>query len=264
MAQIVGGLVGVTLAATAGPSGLEAWGWRAAFLLGALTLPFGLVLRRGIPETLHRAEAPHAAHPRNPTVGAHLRVIVLGLALIAGATVATYAGTFMTTYAIRHLHMAVGISLGATLANGAAGLIGGLAGGALSDRYGRRALMIWPRVAFILVTWPAYYLMVRNHDPATLLSATATLSFLSSLTSAAVLVAITESLRKEIRGAAMGAIYATAVAVFGGTTQPAIEALIHFTGDRLAPAWYVIAFNLVALLASVMMRETAVRKAGPA
>ncbi|HEY5070840.1 MAG TPA: MFS transporter [Caulobacteraceae bacterium] len=257
LASIVGGLVGVSLAALAGPASLEAWGWRVAFLLGALALPFGLILRRTLPETLHRAEPPHLSHPQAPTIAAHARVIILGLALIAGATVSTYAFSFMTTYAIAHLHMAAGISLGATLANGAFGLIGALAGGALSDRYGRKALMIWPRILFLGATWPAYFLMVRNHDAVTLLTATAVLALLSNLTVAAVLVAITESLRKEIRGVAMGAVYATAVAVFGGTTQPAIEGIIHLTGDPVSPAWYVMGFTAIALAASVMMRETA-------
>jgi hypothetical protein len=57
----------------------------------------------------------------------------------------------------------------------------------------------------------------------------------------------------------VGVIYATAVAVVGGTTQPAIEALIHWTGDRLAPAWYVMVFTAIALVASLMMRESVVR-----
>jgi MFS family permease len=259
LAQITGGLVGVTLAASLGPAGLEHWGWRVAFLLGALTLPFGLILRRSLPETLHRIEHPLTTHPQRPTVGAHARVIILGLALIAGATVSTYAFNFMTTFATFHLHMAAGVSLGATLTNGAFGLAGSLAGGALSDRFGRRTMMIWPRIVFLAVTWPAYWLMVRNHDAATLLGATAVLALLSNLSVAAVIVAITESLRKEIRGATVGVIYATAVAVVGGTTQPAIEALIHWTGDRLAPAWYVMAFTAIALVASLMMRESAAR-----
>ena len=44
LANIAGGLVGVTLAGVAGAASLELWGWRAAFLLGAAVLPFGLLL----------------------------------------------------------------------------------------------------------------------------------------------------------------------------------------------------------------------------
>jgi hypothetical protein len=83
------------------------------------------------------------------------------------------------------------------------------------------------------------------------------ITFTSALSTAAVFVSITESLRKEVRVLGMGAVYATAVAVFGGSTQPIIAALIEFTGDPLSPAWYMMAFTAIGLVASLMTRETA-------
>ena len=74
-------------------------------------------------------------------------------------------------------------------------------------------------------------------------------------------MAIAESLRKDIRSAGLATIYATSVAVFGGTTQPMIAWLIHVTGDPLAPAWYMIGANLIGVVASFLMKETAPRLA---
>ncbi len=256
MANIAGGLVGVTLAGLAGAASLEIWGWRVAFLLGAAVLPFGLLLRRGLPETLHRPETIELAVGLD-TIGSNARVLVLGFCLVAAMTVSTYVFNFMTTYAETTLHMGTTISLAATLVSGSFGLAGGLIGGFVSDKIGRRALMVWPRIFFIAVTWPAFYLMVRNHDAPTLLGATAIMAFSSALSTAAGLVAITESLGKKVRGMGMGAIYATAVAVFGGTTQPILAALIHYTGNPLAPAWYTIAFTVIGLIAAIAMRESA-------
>ena len=54
-----------------------------------------------------------------------------------------------------------------------------------------------------------------------------------------------------------GTIYATAVAVFGGTTQPIIAWLTHATGNPLSPAWYMMAFTVIGLVASFLMKETA-------
>jgi MFS family permease len=263
IANLVGGLVGVALAHSLGEASLNVWGWRVAFLLGTLVLPFGLILRRSLPETLHRPEAHSHVHPDAATLRASAPVLVRGLALIAASTVSTYVFGYMTTYALRTLHMAAEVSLAASAVSGVCGLVAGLIGGVLSDRFGRRPLMIWPRIVFLLVTWPAFFLLVRNHDAATLLGATAVITFTSALSTAAVFVSITESLRKEVRVLGMGAVYATAVAVFGGSTQPIIASLIEFTGDPLSPAWYMMGFTVVGLIASIMTRETAYRRVSP-
>ena len=257
LAAIAGGLVGVSIAGLTSAAQLEAWGWRVAFLLGALILPFGYFLRRTLPETLDREEARLSIHPEKPHLISHIRVLSLGVALIGAATVATYVLGYMTTYAIHTLHMPAKIALGANIANGLGGVIFGLIGGLWADRYGRRPLMIWPRIAFLLAIWPAYSLMVARHDMVTLLAATFVISGLAALTTAAVLVGLTESLDKSVRGVGMGAVYAIAVSVFGGTTQPIIAALTEATGNPLSPAWYMIAFSVIGLVASVFYRESA-------
>ncbi|MGI8840714.1 MAG: MFS transporter [Caulobacteraceae bacterium] len=259
LAAIAGGLVGVALAAIAGAAGLQAWGWRVAFLLGAAVLPFGLWLRRNLPETLHRVEAATAHQPASATLRGHARIIALGVALIAAATVPTYAMTYMTTYARETLHMGPGIALGAQVANGAAGAAGGLVGGVLCDRFGRKTLLIWPRIFLLVAVWPAFFLMARNRDAVTLIVAVILLAGSLGLSTAAVYAALAESLRKELRGVVLGGVYAVAVATFGGTTQLVIASLIQVTGDPMSPAWYVIAFTLVGLAASLAMRETAPR-----
>jgi len=259
IAAIAGGLVGVTLAHLAGAAALESWGWRVAFLLGAVVLPFGFWLRRTLPETLHSAAPIHGVHPRHAGLSGHIPIVVIGLCLIAAQTISTYVFNYMTTYAITTLHMPAEDSLGASVANGTFGVIGGLVGGVLSDRLGRRTMLIWPRIAFLLATWPAFALMVHNHDTVTLLGATAVMSGLSALTSASILVGITESFHKDVRGTGMGTVYATAVAVFGGTTQPIIASLIHVTGNPLAPAFYMMGATVVGLVASLLFKESAHR-----
>ena len=257
IANLAGAGVGLAVTALAGAAALEAWGWRTAFLIGACALPFGLMLRRGLPETLHRPETKTAAQAEATTLRAGAPVLIRGLALIASSTISTYVFAYLTTYAIRTLHMPTGISLGATAVSGTCGLAGGLIGGALSDRIGRRPLMIWPRVVFLIATWPVFWLIVRFHDAPSLLIGTAVLTFFSALSTAAVFVGIAESLRKEVRVVGMGAVYALAVAIFGGTTQPIIASLVEFTGNPLSIAWYTIAATLVGLIASVAMKETA-------
>ena len=95
---------------------------------------------------------------------------------------------------------------------------------------------------------------------ATLLGLMALLSIVGNLAGVPAFVTLVESLRRDVRGFATGTIYATAVALFGGTTQPIVAWLDHVTGNPLAIAWYLMAGTLVALVASVLMPETVTRK----
>ena len=257
VATLLGGLIGVGLSTHLNPHDLDAWGWRIAFLIGALVLPFGLIIRRNLPETRHRDEAVHAAHPNAPTLRGHLRIILLGLAMVGSFTTATYVFQYMTTYASTTLHMQMGVAFGATVISGAVGLVFTLLGGALSDRFGRKAMVLIPRTLFLLATLPAFLLMVHRHDAITLLGGVGLMGALSSVSSGPGLILLTESVRKEVRGLVLSTVYAVALAVFGGTTQMVITALIHLTGDPLAPAWYMMAATAIGIAAVSLMRETA-------
>ena len=257
IAFIAGGLIGMTMVQIGGPAGQEAWGWRVAVGLGAVVLPFGLWLRSSLPETLHHDETPLAFHPARADLLSHWRIIVLGSGLIAASTVQSYVATYMTTYAKTTLHMGPSVALAATLVLGLVGVVGSIIGGVLADRFGRKPMLIWPRLAYMAAAVPAFVLMVKFHNAWALLGAQAALSGLAALSGGALIVGLTESLRKEIRGLVMGTVYAASVALFGGTTQPIIAALIQWTGNPLMPAFYVVGFAVIGLIASVLMKETA-------
>jgi MFS family permease len=272
MASMFGGLVGFTLAQTLSDADLDAYGWRIAFLLGALTLPFGLYIRRSLPETLHAPahddvdydpDAPHLSGLAR--VGAvfariasdHRRAIILGLFILIGGTVATYVLNYMTTFARTTLHMGAAPSFAATLVNGAVGMIASLAGGLLSDRVGRRAVMVVSRALFLVLAYPIFLMIVDERSTFALLFGVGVLSVLLNVSTGAFYVAFTEVLPKRVRGSVFATVYAVAIAVFGGTTQAFIAWLIEVTGNPMAPAWYLLVTSVGALVAMWMMRETA-------
>jgi len=256
LSSLSGGVVGVILAYLLSTSQLADYGWRIAFLIGALALPFGLVIRRTLPETMHAPEARLDVHPEATSILSHWRIVLIGLGLITGGTVSTYVFIFMNTYAQVTLHMGHRIGFWITVVTGAAGLAASLAGGALSDRWGRRTLLIWPRVAFLLAIMPVFLIITHSRNPVVLLTLLGSLNILANLAGVPALVALTESLRKEIRGVGVAVVYAAAVSVFGGTTQFVVAWLDHVTANPLAIAWYLMGATVVALIASVLMVET--------
>ena len=260
IAQLTGGGVGLVLAHLLDPTALDRYGWRIAFLLGGLTLPFGYYIRRRLPETLHRPEEAVAHAPLEEGVSVfrtHWRTIAFGLMVFISGTIATYSLNYLTTFAQRTLHMVVATSLAATFVLGLAGIFAALAGGWLCDRIGRKPVMIWPRVIFLFSIWPLFYLIVRGHDARALLIGSAALSLISNFASAAVYVALSEGLPRAIRSRGFSIIYSTAIALFGGSTQLIETWLIKVTGSAMAPAWYLTGATALGVLGIVLIAETA-------
>ena len=256
VASLTGATVGLALSQLLTAEQLEAFGWRIAFGIGAIVLPFGLIMRRRLPETLHRVEVPRDFHPTAHGMFSHARPILLGLGMIMSFTTSTYVLLYMTTYASETLHMTPADSFGASVANGFTGVVFALLGGALSDRFGRKPVMITARVLFLLAIFPAFTLMVGNRDAITLILATGLLGALSSTSVGVALVCLTESLRKDVRSTGLAVVYAIGVAVFGGIAQPYVTWLIKATGSPMAPAWYMMAAACVGIVAMSLMKET--------
>ncbi len=259
LSTLVAGIVGVTLASLLSDAQMQDWGWRIPFLLGTLILPLGFIIRRSLPETLHHEPVPgeKAGGDFTSLMRDHGRVVLLGLVMIASTTIPFYIINYMTTYAIVTLHMPAAISLSATVMFGACNLLFSAPGGWLSDRIGRKPLMIWPRLAQVVLAYPAFMLLTEYPSALTLLSVTALLAFLNQPSGAVGLAAVGEALPRQGRSTALGSIYAIAVAIFGGSTQFMIAFLIARTGDPLAPGWYMAGATAIGLIAIFAMKETA-------
>lgn len=263
IAAVAGSSIGLVLAAFMPPQFLDAWGWRIAFLLGALTVPFGLMLRRTLPETLHAPEAVPAPAARSGA-GSSPRLVVLGLMVLGGGTISTYVLDYMTTFAQGTLHMASTVAFAATLLPNVIAFGAVLLGGWISDKVGRRPVMIWTQVVYVLLALPTFLVIVHQRTALTLIGGSCLLSFLSTFAMGAFYPAFSESMPKAVRGRGVAVTYACAIAVFGGTTQPVITWLIHATGRPEAPGFYLAAALMMALIGMSLILESAPVRAAPA
>ncbi len=263
-AVLLAGLIGTLLAALLSERQLQEWGWRVAMLVGASIVPFGIMLRRTLPETLERAEAAVPAMQQAPSarrlrdrVRPYLAIVVLGLMMLTSGTIGSYTLSYMTTYALDTLHLTATISFSLLILNGGLSVIFEAFSGWLSDRVGRKPVMIVPAVLLLLSILPCFWVIGHWKSVWALYGAVSVMVVFASVTSVPVIVTITETLPAHIRSGAVATIYAFAISIFGGSTQFVIKWLIDRTHDPLAPAYYWTGAAVLGLIAKLLVTESA-------
>jgi MFS transporter, MHS family, proline/betaine transporter len=265
---VAGGIGAAVLLAQVFPREvLEDRGWRLAFLVA---LPLGLVglyLRLRLDETPRfRAVARADGIVRRPvavTLRAYPGRLLLGLAPVAAASL-TFNLYFF--YLPSHLATALGVPLSRTLAAALVGLVvvAALAPpfGRLSDRVGRRPLLVAGTAALLLAVVPAF-LLIRGAEPAGLVLGYVLVALpLASLV--VVPVYLAELFPTPVRSTALAISYGLGSALFGGTAPLLATVLVRRTGSPVAPAIYAVAVAVAAVAAAMAASETAFRPLGTA
>ena len=245
------------------PEELRAWGWRIPFVIGALLAVVAAVMRRDMHES-DTFKAARAAGKTTPSPLGFLRypretLLVIGLTM--GGTAAFYT---YTTYMQKFLKLSVKLSDDATTAVTAGSLIFAMIlqpiYGALSDRVGRKALLVGFGVAGTLFTIPLLTTLqeTRNAWVAFLLLAAAWLIVTGYTSINAVVKA--ELFPTGVRATGIAVPYALTVSIFGGTAEP-IALWLKTIGHE---GWFYIYLTLciaASLLVYVRMRDTRVQSA---
>jgi MFS transporter, MHS family, citrate/tricarballylate:H+ symporter len=252
-AVLAAGIIGFTLSQTLSPNVFDVWGWRIAFLIAVTIIPFALAVRRRLPESLDAGIRADASEAHSPV----WLLAILGFVMLASVTITNYVLDYMTTFAENTLHLAAHVALGATIVVGLGGVTFDLVSGALSDRIGRKPLMLASGIVYILAVFPVFYAIVHLKSVAALLIGTGFLASLQALYATPIIIGITEGLPARIRAGALSLIYAFGISMFGGATQPITKALIDLTHNPLAPAAFMAAGLFCAIIAMFFVRETA-------
>lgn len=235
---------------------LEAWGWRIPFALGAALALVALYLRRSLVET--ESFATGAARRVNPAreLLKHPRALATVVGLTMGGTLAFYT---YTTYMQKFLVNTAGFTKAAATSVTAAALCVFLLMqplmGALSDRIGRRPLLLGFGIGGMIATVPLMHALAQVQ---TSLAAFALITFalviVSGYTSINAVVKA-ELFPAEVRALGVGLPYAITVSIFGGSAE---YVALQFKAAGLESGfyWYVVACIGVSLLTYWRMGET--------
>lgn len=238
---------------------LESWGWRIPFAIGGVLAIVVFRIRRGLIETQNFTRGQAKAAPRSGLFALfrlHPRQAFTVIALTAGGTLAFYAySTYMQKFLVNTAGF--GRETATTIMTGALFIYMCLqpAAGALSDRIGRKPLMVGFGVAGLLLTVPIFRALERTDDPWTAFALVVGALVIVTGYTAINAIVKAELFPAHIRALGVALPYAIANTLFGGTAE--IVALkLKDEGVEQAFYWYVSAMIGLSLIVYLAMRDT--------
>jgi MFS transporter, MHS family, citrate/tricarballylate:H+ symporter len=256
VAVIFVALLGVLLSTIVSPQDMFGWGWRIPFLIGCLIVPLLFRLRASLKETAEFEKRRGSV----PKTGDILRglwknwaVVLLGVLLVTMTTVSFYfIAAYTPTFGREVLKLSNIDALIVTLCIGVSNLFWLPVMGAVSDRIGRRPVLITFTVLMFITAYPTLAWLVSSPLFGRLLAVELWLSFIYGSYNGAMIVALTEIVPVSVRTAGFSLAYSLATALFGGFTPAVSTYLIHATGNRAVPGLWLMFAAACGLIASLL------------
>lgn len=237
---------------------LGSWGWRIPFLLGAVLSLYGLYIRSGLPETPHFVEAERRnkleAHPIRTALTNHPWESFVVFVMQMGTVQFYIWVVFLPTYA----HLAGGLPL-------TRGFIGGIIAlivfciatpiaGAVSDRIGRKPLLLGYAIGFFVLSWPMLKLL-NNGDFWSFLLVAIVGCLLLAMVDGVLSVTLCELFPTGVRTSGIGLPYAICAAIFSGTAPLIATYLVSIKMPWLI-AVYIMVICAIGIATFLNMKET--------
>lgn len=239
------------------PQALLDWGWRVPFIIGAIVIgPIGWIIRKRSEETPVYQSASDDA-PKAPARAP----VLLGLQACGLVIVWTVSLYVLLNYLPSFTTKYVGMNASTALWLNTAGLIVMTASipfwGAASDRFGRKPIYAIGCVAFLVLPYPIFHLMLAYKSAAVVGAVQVVGGVIIGIFSGVGPAVLSELFPTKIRTTWMSIGYGIANAVFGGFAPMISIALIKATGSPLSPAYFVMLAALLSTLTVMTIRETA-------
>jgi MFS transporter, MHS family, citrate/tricarballylate:H+ symporter len=256
VAIFVASLLGFMLNELMPPDMIASWGWRIPFFIGCMIIPFIFILRRTLEET--PAFLAMKKHPKASEVFAlaleNWRIIVLGMMLAVMTTVTFYFVTVYTpTFGKEVLKLTTRDSLLVTLMVAVTNFIWNPVGGAVSDRIGRKPVLLAITALSFITTYPALLWLTGDPSFGKMLAVELMLSFYFGVYSGAMLGALVEVVPAYVRTTCFSLAFALAAGLFGTFTPFASTLLKSWTGNPAASGFWLMCAAACSFISALVI-----------
>ena len=248
---IMGTLSAYLLNALLDKEAMIAWGWRVPFVLGFLLAPIGFYLRSRVAESpaFDRAVAQHktASSPVRDSLTLYSRPVAAAFGLSIVGTIGNYVfNIFLPSFASGQLGIpASNAYLSTTMAAVILTILTPLMG-ALSDRVGRKPILLTSALAYAVLSYPLFLLLTEMRSSQGLMLTQAISAVLLAMYAGPLCALLSELFPTKVRFTALSIGYSLAVALFGGLSPYISTFLVKETGSQVSPAAYIVFGALIS------------------
>ncbi|MGY3442184.1 MULTISPECIES: tricarballylate/proton symporter TcuC [unclassified Bradyrhizobium] len=256
VAIFVASILGYILSESMPAATVAAWGWRIPFFVGCLIIPVIFFLRRTLEETpafLAMKKHPTASEVFASAV-ANWRIVILGMMIAVLTTTTFYFVTVYTpTFGKAVLKLSTQDALLVTLLVAVTNFIWNPVGGALSDRLGRKPVLLAIACLSLVTAYPALHWLVTEPTFGKMLAVEMMFSFYFGVYSGTMLGALVEIVPAHVRTTCFSLAFALAAGLFGTFTPFASTWLIQQTGDKASPGYWLMCAALLGIVAALIV-----------
>jgi MHS family citrate/tricarballylate:H+ symporter-like MFS transporter len=254
VAIFVAAILGFVLSEMVPAATIAAWGWRIPFFVGCLIIPFIFLLRRTLEETPEFLAMKK--HPSTSEVfrsaAVNWKIIVLGMMMAVLTTTTFYFVTVYTpTFGKSVLKLTSQDALLVTLLVAVTNFFWNPVGGALSDRIGRKPVLLTIACLSLVTAYPALHWLVAEPTFGKMLMVEMMFSFYFGVYSGTMLGALVEVVPAHVRTTCFSLAFALAAGLFGTFTPFASTWLIEHTGDKASPGFWLMCAAVLGIVAAL-------------
>ncbi|MHC1945497.1 MFS transporter [Bradyrhizobium sp. UFLA06-06] len=256
VAIFVASILGFVLSESMPAATVASWGWRIPFFVGCLIIPVIFFLRRTLEETpafLAMKKHPTASEVFASAI-ANWRIVVLGMMIAVLTTTTFYFVTVYTpTFGKTVLKLSTQDALLVTLLVAVTNFIWNPVGGAVSDRIGRKPVLLAIAGLSLITAYPALHWLVTNPSFGKMLAVEMMFSFYFGVYSGTMLGSLVEIVPAHVRTTCFSLAFALAAGLFGTFTPFASTWLIQQTGDKASPGYWLMCAAALGVVATLIV-----------